>query len=190
MGKVKPKRPQPQTPYEPQGRDDFQTPNYAVDLLVPYLCKDWTIWEPCAGKLEKICNRLTHHGFNVFGTDLIHGLEYNVLEYLPPRWWDCAITNPPYSLKFKIVNRFVELNKPFAMLIPADWNQWLIGLVTKKNCKLLVPSRRINYITPNGKQGKESAAQFHSAWLVRGLDNKLTETVTFCELTAEQTKDI
>lgn len=185
---TKPKRPQPKTPYEPQGRDDFQTPNYGIDLIAPYLSKDWKIWEPCSGRLEKIVTRLTDLGFNAFGTDLIHGGEYNALEYLPPCWWDCAVTNPPYSIKAEIIARFVALDKPFAMLINADWGLWLTDQFIKHGCQMLIPNRRIDFITPAGKEGKDSTAQFHSGWLTRKLN--LPSAVTFCELSLEAKKNV
>src|SRR5664279_2775183 len=45
------KKTQPETPYVPQGRDLFQTPYYATELLIPFIPKRirW-IWEPACGK--------------------------------------------------------------------------------------------------------------------------------------------
>lgn len=181
---TKPKNGQPATPDKIQNRDQFQTPDYATDLIVPYLTLGKTIWEPCAGQ-GKMVKRLQRRGFIVHGTTLSETGEFNALEYVP-EWdqdWQIVVTNPPFSLKAKIVKRFIDLDKPFAFLIPGDWAAWMIRAMREFGCELLVPTRRISYITPNGKQGKESAAQFHSVWLTRYL--QLPSPVTFVDLTPE-----
>lgn len=195
----KPKTVQPSTPKIIQQRDLFLTPNYGTDTIIPFIPDSVkTIWECCAGEHERMAGRLfnkwanssgiydklQHTGLanglrDVIATDICTDLKYDVLEYLPENdglKWDCAITNPPYSLKKQIVQRFISLNKPFAFLIPADFNQWILEAIRVHNCEIIVPDRRINYITPTGKQGKDSAAQFHSFWLTRymNVDERLT----------------
>lgn len=185
----KPKKNQPSTPDFQQTRDLFQTPDYATDLIVPHLFPNWIIWESCCGQ-GKITKRLEYHGHKVIGTDICLNPMYDCLEYSPQEYsYECIVTNPPFSLKAKIVERFIkEINCPFALLIPGDWSRWLINAIDKFDCQLLVPSRRINYITPNGKQGKESSSQFHSVWLTRYLN--LGNRVVFAELTQESMKNI
>jgi len=94
-------------------------------------------------------NRLAHHRFSVFGTDISMGQTYNALTHCPDRPWRVAVTNPPFSLKHKIVKRFIELGNPFAFLVPGDWSGWMVEAVIKYGCRLIVPERRISYITPN-----------------------------------------
>jgi len=179
----RPKTTQPMTPAVQQDRDLFQTPNYATELLMPYVpAYIDKIWEPCCGH-GKIVNVLTEHGHDVLGTDIAQDPIFNALTYLPQWDWQAAITNPPYSLKIKVAKRFIELGKPFALLIPGDWSAWLIDAIKNYDCGLIVPSRRINYITPTGRSGKESAAQFHSVWLTRYFGNK--QPVIFVDLTKE-----
>ena len=38
--RVKPITTPPKTPSVPQGRDTFQTPNYATELLIPFIPKE------------------------------------------------------------------------------------------------------------------------------------------------------
>lgn len=74
----KPKTTQPETPNKVQGRDLFQTPNYATNLLVPFIPKNIdTIWECAAGE-GKIVHRLMNFGYNVLGSDIRKDLP-NVL---------------------------------------------------------------------------------------------------------------
>lgn len=182
---TKPKTNQPSTPNDPQLRDQFLTPNYGTDLIVPFLPKGVHIWECCSGLQNKMANRLQERGFEVTATTIEN--RYNCLEYLPDKF-SYVVTNPPFSLKLKIVKRFIDLELPFAFLIPADWSIWLIEAVENYNCELIVPKRRISYITPTGKSGKQSQAQFHSLWITRHLC--INRRLTFVDLTKEMMQNI
>lgn len=194
MGKIK--RTQPETPYVAQGRDLFQTPNYAVDLLIPFIPKNiTTIWEPACGQ-GKIVLRLIEKGYKVFGSDIVASLFTNkVFDFLSmtddveDKEHTAIITNPPFSIKEKFVRHavFDYGDIPFAMLIPADYCVWINSAIEYWNCEKIIPTRRIDYITPTGKDGKLSHSQFHSMWLTRGFN--LGRTETFVELTNEEKKN-
>lgn len=149
----KPKTPQKKDLVGLSGRDQFQTPNYAVDLLVPYLeakkffAPDYKfrIWE-CAAGLGKIVKRLSDKGFDVFGTDLSEGV--NFLSDHSSGFFDCIVTNPPFSLKQEFYETCLTYKVPFALLIPADYTGWVIQAV-KDGAEKIVPTRRIDYVTPN-----------------------------------------
>ena len=149
----RPRNPQAERETAVDGRDTFQTPNYAVDLLVPFLDKvrgdreDFVVWE-CAAGLGKIVRRLEHKEFTVVATDLQYSPSVNFLRYDPPFHFDCIVTNVPFSIKRRFYQRCVELDKPFALLMPADYSQWVIDAV-RKGAEKIVPTRRIDYITPN-----------------------------------------
>lgn len=190
---IKPKRGQPQTPDEPQGRDLFETPAYAVDLLVPFIPKHIaTVWE-CAAGSGRITRRLEYHKFQVISSD-IRGIEpFNFLtsvgEFYEFNYEETAIiTNPPFSLKRQFFERCISLSVPFALLLPADYSLWTIDAVRDYKCEKIVPSRRIDYITPNGKSGKASTAQFHSMWLTQGFS--IGKSETFVELSLQQKENV
>src|SRR4030042_409358 len=46
--------------------DEFGTPKEALDVLLPYLKKDWTIWE-CAWGKGSLAKHLEKEGFEVIG---------------------------------------------------------------------------------------------------------------------------
>jgi hypothetical protein len=176
------------------GKDLFRTPRYAVELLLDNIRPNIKyVWECAAGELH-ITKVLKDRGFDVFSSD-IDGTHCNELDFLtcdPPEFPDtyAIITNPPYSLKKAFFLRCISLNVPFALLIPADYSQWNIEAMTKYNCKKLIPSRRINYITPN--RSLKSGAQFHSMWLTKDLLFPITaeQTEMFVSLSREQMKNI
>lgn len=148
----KPKTPQKESLIEVSGRDTFQTPNYAVDLLMPFLpfspLQAIEIWE-CAAGLKKIVNRLNQAGYWITATDLAWKDSFNFLSDHPTFFFDCIVTNPPFSLKQKFYKKCLEYQKPFALLIPADYTGWTIDAVEKDGCEKIIPNRRIDYITPN-----------------------------------------
>lgn len=151
----KPKTTQKETPNEVSGRDLFQTPNYATDLLAPFLGgvaslpSSFRVWE-CAAGLGKISGRLAYWGFEVYGSDLDGKVypEHNFLTQTNGQEFDCIVTNPPFSLKRKFYEMCARYNKPFALLIPADYTGWIIEAI-QNGAEKIIPTRRIDYITPN-----------------------------------------
>lgn len=154
---VKTKTPQSQTPNENQGRDNFMTPNYAVDLLAPFIPKNvYNIWESAAGT-RKIANRLQYHGYNVWATDInTDTINVQYFNFVTgecdddiSELSDCIITNPPFSLKQSFYEICRDRKIPFALLIPADYSQWVINACRSDGCVKIIPERRIDYLTPN-----------------------------------------
>jgi len=187
---VKPKTPQPETPYVPQGRDVFQTPAYATKLLVPYIPKRIEhVWE-CASGEGKIAKTLREYNYKTTETDLLHGANFlqDGFPLFILKKYGCIITNPPYSLKKRFYERCRYHDVPFALLIPADYSQWIIKTLRCDNAEKIIPERRIDFVTPSGKSGKDSAAQFHSMWLTWGFG--IGKSETFVDLTLETKKDI
>jgi len=187
------KRTQDATPNVPHGRDLFQTPNYATDLLIPFIPKQVAfVWE-CASGEGKIANELRKFGYTVSESDLRSRpgiLTANFLTDSPLSLnQTCAIiTNPPFSLKKQFYDRCVAYSVPFALLIPADYCGWIIEAILN-GAEKIIPTRRIDYITPSGMSGANGhSANFHSMWLTRGFH--LGRTETFMELTKEMKENI
>src|SRR5687767_13053606 len=97
------KTPQPQTPNQPQGRDLFQTPNYAVDLLVPFIPKTvHSAWECAAGERKIVRRLLEVTDLDVFASDIRTDLEgvtpYNFItdSLRTDMKYHVIITNPPF----------------------------------------------------------------------------------------------
>lgn len=177
-GKHKPKTNRAGDEYIPQGFDACQTPAYALDPLLPYLRPEWVVWEPAAGE-GMLVGGLYDSGFKtVVTSDILTG--QNFFDYEPERW-DCLITNPPYSIKYKWLERCYALNKPFALLLPVE----TLGAKSAQihfrehGIEVIFLDRRINFKMPNiGWEG--SAAQFPVAWFTWGL--KIGQQMTFARL--------
>lgn len=178
----------------PGVQDTFQTPPHAIECLLPYIdvYKDVhhpkgthgghdmvriaVVWESACGREELLTGALADVGFQVHSTDIQHGEVFDFFTYTPAMHIDYQITNPPYSLKYKWLQRSFELGIPFALLLPSDtvcagtfakmfdrYNDmpWAVEVIS--------PTRRINYKAPNrGWVG--SSAQMHTSWITWGLE--------------------
>lgn len=129
------------------GRDLFQTPVYATNLLLPFIPKGVGIIWDCACGEGKIVRALLDAGYACAGTDLQQGIDF--LEDDPPENYDAIVTNPPFSLKREFYQQCKGYGLPFALLIPADYAIWTIDAVRKDGAEKIIPTRRIDYITPN-----------------------------------------
>jgi len=136
--------------------DNYQTPKEAINILLPYIKKDWTIWESAWGK-GNLYNFLKKEGFKVIGSDKEFDFLTNYKEC------DCIITNPPYSIKDKFLTRCYEINKPFALLMPITALEGKRrGILYRRyGIQIIIPNKRINFETPSGKG---SGSWFATAW--------------------------
>ena len=144
--------------------DDISTPYAAYAPLVPHL-KKWMIglqpivWEsaPSEGG-GKLVEMLEASDFNVTWKPYP---PFDFFEWQPDLW-HVQVTNPPFSMKAKWVKRSVELDKPFALLLPVtalgsrNVNKWIDG------CEIILFPKRIDF-TGGG------APWFSVMWLTKGL---------------------
>jgi hypothetical protein len=157
---VKPKR-----NYSELSIDNCQTPPYAVDPILKWIPKNMIVWEPAKGK-GFISDYLISKGYTVKTSDI----EENFFNYSPDNF-DCIITNPPYSIKYKWIERCYELKKPFALLMPFE--TWAAQKAQKMfinyGINVVILSKRVNFYMPNaGFEGK--GAQFPVAWFMHNFD--------------------
>lgn len=170
--------------------DNFQTDPAALDYLLPFIPKNWHIWEPACGN-GNLVRALDKMGFRVQGTDIQEmpmegGWNYSrdFISDIPIPDCDMILTNPPYSIKEKFLARCYELGKPFALLLPLTTFDSVERrkLFAKHGVQIIFPSKRINFETPNHehnlKIGKKTSAWFFSAWFTQGLNLKKDMTFT------------
>jgi len=145
--------------------DDFQTPPEALYPLLPFLKKDWTIWE-CASGEGNLANELKKRGYEVVESDIITG--QNFLTWEPERF-DCIITNPPYKIKQDFLIRSYALGKPFALLLPLTTFETSKRqeLFKQYGVQVIMFDKRINFQQKDINH--ESKSWFSTAWFTWGL---------------------
>ena len=146
--------------------NDMYTPPEALDYIADFLPIDKIFWEACYG-LGHMAKELTKRGFSVVGNSNIDCL------FEEPKEWDIFITNPPFNGNKKFFKRAVELGKPFVFLCRLEHIGGVEALRLFKDLdiQIIIPEKRINYITPKMMKGeKVGGSPFHSIWVTYGLN--------------------
>lgn len=127
--------------------DNYETPKYVVEILLPYLEKTSikTIWCPFDKDHSEYVNVLKDNGYTVISGHIDDGKDFFKYE---PESYDAIISNPPFSLKNQVLERCIGLGKPFALLLSATCIQSasLIKIIAKaNNFNFIIFNKRISY---------------------------------------------
>lgn len=145
---------------------EYYTPDNAMVKLLDIIPKEYVIWEPCAGEGHMV-RFFERHGYKVISTDIKYG--QNFLNFKPDQPYDIIITNPPFNISNKVIQRCYSLKKPFMLLVPFNilqGNQRSI-LFQSYGISLFLLGERIDYIIPThrNKNNKKSTSPFWSIWI-------------------------
>lgn len=107
------------TSYKRVQSDFYPTPVEVTQALLNFLKlpEGTVIWEPACGENHMV-NVMEGNGLRVIGTDIAAGMDYLTAERLDCDW---IITNPPFTLADRFVQRSIEHEKPFAMLLKSQY---------------------------------------------------------------------
>ena len=147
-----------------RGTDNLATPEEAILPLLPYIPKQYHIWECAAGE-GKLASVFLDKGYVVTKSDKEKSfLEFDY-EKQPTFGFDCIITNPPYSLKDEFLEKAYELKKPFAFLLPITAFEGIKRqkLYKENGLEVIFLPKRIDF---TGKK----APWFAVAWFTNGLN--------------------
>ncbi|MSA02222.1 tRNA (adenine-N(6)-)-methyltransferase [Lactonifactor sp. BIOML-A3] len=97
--------------------DNLFSPYYIVDHIIKYLPKDKVIWCPWDEEWSAFYQRFKECGFKVIRSSLADKKDFFTYE---PDDWDIIVSNPPFSIKDKVLDRLYSFNKPFAVLLPLN----------------------------------------------------------------------
>lgn len=103
-------------------RDEYYTPRILVEPIVEFIPKGSTIWCPFDTEKSEFVLVLKEHGFKVIHSHIWENKDF--LTYEPEEHYDYIISNPPFSIKLKVFQRLLELDKPFAILMNAMAEQY------------------------------------------------------------------
>ena len=141
--------------------DECYTPSSAVAPLLEHLDKSLVYYEATSGISSSIVSFMRSSGFNVISSE---GRDF-LTDELP--YFDVVLTNPPYSIKDKFIEKCYSLKKPFALLLPVSSIQGKKrgSMFSENGLELLVLNNRVDF---TGK----GAPHFGVAWFCNGLLNE------------------
>lgn len=150
------------------GNDEFYTPGYVVEEIIPYIPMGAIVWCPF-DTIESQFVKLIAKTHQVVYSHIDMGQDYYLCE---PDKWDVMISNPPFTGKAKIFERALSFGKPFALLMTT---QWLNDSAPSKlwggsgrDLELMMFNKRIHYI--NGLTGEiQKKTTFGSAYYCSDL---------------------
>lgn len=134
--------------------DTYETPLSAWEIIAPYIPKDKVIWEAFYG------TGASGHHLRSLGFQVIHENE----DFFEHDKGDIIVSNPPFSKKKAILTRLKELNKPFAILLPASVLGTKMLSELFPDIQVVVPHGRISFIKNGTQTNAVWFASFFYCW--------------------------
>lgn len=147
--------------------DERYTPSYAVKPLLEFVPGEKIIWCPFDKECSAFVNVFEKSGYNVIYSHIDYGQDFFCYE---PKKWDIMISNPPFSKKDAVLRRAYELNKPFALLLPANSIQGKTRFwIFKNDVQMLCFDQRIGFMDSDHMDKPLEGTSFGSAYFCRNL---------------------
>lgn len=151
--------------------NECYTPAGTIKYLLPFIPKHVkSIWCPCDKQESNIVIELQEAGFDVIYSHIDDGFDF--LNYEPiHEFYDMIITNPPFNIKTKILQRAYELGKPFILYLPLTALEGIARhkLYKEYGLNVGILANRINFII-NGKQTDKS--WFNTSFFMGNMETK------------------
>ncbi len=119
--------------YQPSIHDDCITPIEVWRQIQHLIPDDKEIWCPFYYNGD--------HKLKDLGYNIIHNQE----DFFLNNRGDIVIDNPPFSSKRKVVERMLEIDKPFILLMPVSTLCYGYMRDYKDKIQIIIPPKRINF---------------------------------------------
>jgi hypothetical protein len=148
--------------------DEYYTPSYAIQPVKKYIKPNSTVWCPFDTERSFFVSELRKEGHTVIATHIDNGEDF----FETKVECDYIISNPPYTVKLKVLQRLFELNIPFAMLVG------VVGLFDSKDKMDLFKNEtfEVMYLSPRVAYFKDydnpipiSGIPYQSVYLCSGM---------------------
>lgn len=135
--------------------DEFYTPDYAVFPIIQYLKPNAKIWCTFDTPNSAFVRILQDAGFIVNCTHISTGGDFfELMADKKYQGYDYIISNPPYSLKTKVLERLFNCGVPFAMLLGVAGlfeGRVRFTMFKENKFEIMYFDRRIDYLSPDGQ---------------------------------------
>jgi hypothetical protein len=127
-----------------QVNDEYYTPPILVELILPYVKRESTVWCPFDTSESEFVIQLKQEGHRVIHSHIQDGFDF--FELMAPEC-DYIISNPPFSRKNDVFKRLIMIGIPFAMVMNVQiLNYHETGDLFKDyKLELLLPTKRISF---------------------------------------------
>ena len=125
-------------------KDEYYTPRILVEPIIEYIKPNSTVWCPFDTEDSEFVLCLKENNINVVYSHIWDDKDF--FEY-EPESYDYIISNPPFSIKLKVLERLYKLNKPFAMILglPILNYQEIGEFFLDKDLQLLIVDKKVSF---------------------------------------------
>lgn len=150
--------------YSKGSNDECMTPDYGVRPIIKYIPNKCVVWCPFDKEKSEFVKQIRANGNKVIYSHIDNGQDF--YKYEPDEYWDCIISNPPFTNKRKIFERALSFNKPFALIMS---NTWLNDSAPKKifktkDLQLLMFDKRMKFENKGIVQNKITFSSSYYCW--------------------------
>lgn len=116
--------------------DDYMTPKEAWENIQHIIPRDKILWEAFYGDGNS-GKYLSDLGFNVIHKDI---------DFFENNEGDIVVSNPPFTKKKEVIQRLVELDKPFILIMPCSTLVCsYVRNILGNALQIIVPRKRIQF---------------------------------------------
>ena len=150
--------------------DECYTPRYAILPILKYIPNGSTVWCPFDTKESHFVKLFEEKGYKVISSHLNGGQDF--FTYQPAEKVNFIVSNPPYSLKTKVLQRLFNLKIPFAMLIGVVGvfeSQERFNLFKTNKFEIMYLNKRIAFFKDFKEQKPSLNPPFSSVYICSGV---------------------
>lgn len=142
-----------------KNNDEYYTPKEVWKNIVEYLPKDRVLWECFYSANSRSAEHLRSLGCTVV---------YEDVDFFNSNMGEIIVTNPPFSMKERVMTRLRELDKPFILLLPFhSVCTRFVKTLFKNTLQIIIPNTRIHYESKddNGNMRTLKRTSFDSVYV-------------------------
>lgn len=126
-------------------QDEYYTPRCMVDMIIPYIEKDYTVWCPFDTENSEFVIALRENGNGIIHSHICEGKDF--LKYTPDEKFDIIVSNPPFTLKNEVFKKTQSFDVPYALVMGLHCLSYyeFASNFHNRRLQLLIPAKRISF---------------------------------------------
>jgi hypothetical protein len=151
--------------FRTKDKDEYYTPSILVEPILQYIKPNSVVWCPFDKFESEFVQQITIAGHKVIYGHIEDGQDF--FEY-EPSYYDCVISNPPFTRKLDVLDRLYKLGKPFALILglPILNYQEVGEFFLDKELQLLIVDKKVSF---DGNTSSFNNSYFCSKFLPKDL---------------------